>query len=149
MAKLKVTSEWWTSPAESESGNLVIVTGRCDIENIKATGNFNDRIEISWKYEGDDKGMPDFATSSMMEKVTDAFNTTFDKDPVAVMTGIYTGDNLRNWIFYTQSNNIFGRKLNEALANFELLPINIYAEKDPEWEEYKEMCEQAEIMKGE
>lgn len=32
------------------------------------------------------------------------------------MTGIYTGDGERNWIFYTLSLPIFGSKLNEALA---------------------------------
>lgn len=60
------------------------------------------------------------------------------------MTGIYTGDGERNWIFYTLSLPIFGRKLNEALAPLPLLPIRIAAENDPGWEEYDEMS-QAEI----
>ena len=82
----------------------------------------------------------------MMEEITDALNATFDKDPVAVMTGIFTGDGQRNWIFYTLSNNIFGRKFNEVLAPYELLPISIYAELDPEWNQYAEMCELAEVQ---
>lgn len=81
-----------------------------------------------------------------MEQVQDALDTTFTKDPIAVMTGIYTGDNERNWIFYTLSTHIFGKKLNEALAHFELLPITIYAENDPEWNEYSEMKELSEII---
>lgn len=148
MAKLKVSNEWWTSPTESESGNLIIVTGRKDIDNIKQTGKYNDRVEVTWKYVPESNNMPDFATSSIMEKVTDALNEAFNKDPIAVMTGIYTGDGERNWIFYTLSVSIFEKKFNEILAPFDLLPISLYVEKDPNWDEYSEMKEQSEILEG-
>lgn len=139
MAKLKIPDEWWTAPAEGDSGELILVTGRRMMDEIIATGLFNDRIEITWKYEPDAKGMPDFATSKLMEQVHEALAAEFKKDPVAILTGIYTGAGERNWVFYTRSVNIFGRKINEILAPFELLPIILYAEKDPEWNEYREM----------
>ena len=53
MAKLKITSEWWTSPNEAENGKLIIVTGRKDMEAVKATGKFVNRIEVTWTYEPD------------------------------------------------------------------------------------------------
>lgn len=28
MAKLKISDDWWTAPAEGENGNLILVTGR-------------------------------------------------------------------------------------------------------------------------
>lgn len=139
MAKLKIPDEWWTAPAEGDSGELILVTGRRRMDEIIATGLFNDRIEITWKYEPDAKGMPDFATSKLMEQVHEALAAEFKKDPVAILTGIYTGAGERNWVFYTRSVNIFGRKINEILAPFDLLPITLYAEKDPEWNEYREM----------
>ncbi len=125
-----------------------MVTGRRNIEKFKNNSRFNIRIEITWKYNGDGSGMPDLETSTLMEQVQDALDATFTKDPIAVMTGIYTGDNERNWIFYTLSTHIFGKKLNEALAQFKLLPITIYAENDPEWNEYSEMKELSEIIDG-
>lgn len=139
MAKLKIPDEWWTAPAEGDSGELILVTGRRMMDEIIATGLFNDRIEITWIYEPDAKGMPDFATSKLMEQVHEALAAEFKKDPVAILTGIYTGAGERNWVFYTRSVNIFGRKINEILAPFDLLPITLYAEKDPEWNEYREM----------
>lgn len=144
MAKLKITKEWWTAPAEGEKGELILVTGRKDIDNVIETGLFNDRVEVTWKYEPEKNGMPDYKTSSLMEAVQDALEAVFDKDPVAILTGIYTGAGERNWIFYTRSVNIFGKKINEALEPFELLPISIYVEKDPKWNEYREM-KQAEV----
>jgi hypothetical protein len=69
----------------------------------------------------------------------------FEKDPVAVLTGIYTGDSQRNWVFYTLSTHIFQKKINEALAQLPTLPLQISAENDPDWEEYAEMKEISEI----
>ena len=139
MAKLKISDEWWTAPAEGDNGELILVTGRRNMDEIMASKIFNDRIEVTWNYAPQANGLPDESTSKLMEQVHDALRAEFDKDPVAIMTGIYTGAGERNWIFYTRSINIFGRKLNEILAPFELLPLTIYAEKDPEWNEYREM----------
>ncbi len=141
-------TDWWTAPTESESGRLIMVTGRRNIDKFKNNPRFNIRVEITWKYSGDGSGMPDLATSTLMESVQDSLTEAFRKDPMAVLTGIYTGDDERNWVFYTCSTHIFGRKLNEALAEFELLPITIYTENDPDWNEYSEMRELSEIMQG-
>mgnify|MGYP001257927594 FL=1 len=146
MAKLKIGNEWWTSPTESETGALIMVTGRQGVEPVIATGKYNDRIEITWKYTPDKNGMPDFKTSSLMEQVTDALNNAFAKDSAAVMTGIYTGDGERNWVFYTLNPKKFQYMLNDALKDFELLPITLYAEKDPEWNEYREMKDLSEVF---
>ncbi len=141
MAKLKIPNEWWTAPAESEDGQLIMVTGRSGLEQVKAAGVFVYRIEVNWAYKPDDKGMPDYATSRLMEQVTDALEAEFSKDPVAVNTGIYTGAGERNWVFYCRSLHIFQRKINTILAPFETLPLTFHAEEDPEWAEYAEMCQ--------
>ena len=146
MAKLKIGNEWWTSPTESETGALIMVTGRQGVEPVIATEKYNDRIEITWKYTPDKNGMPDFKTSSLMEQVTDALDNAFAKDSAAVMTGIYTGDGERNWVFYTLNPKKFQYMLNDALKDFELLPITLYAEKDPEWNEYREMKDLSEVF---
>ena len=102
---------------------------RGGIDEVRNSGKYNIRVEVTWKYPGDATGMPDYPTSKVMEAVQDAMTKAFDKDPVAVLTGIYTGDDERNWIFYTRSIHIFEKKINEALADFDLLPINIYTLK--------------------
>lgn len=136
--------EWWTAPAESESGRLIMVTGRRDIAQFRSNPKFKTRVQVTWPYQGDASGMPDLSTSTLMQQTSELLQKCFDKDPVAVMTGIYTGDGERNWIFYTLSLPIFGRKLNEALSPLPLLPLQISAETDTGWAEYDEMS-QAEI----
>lgn len=138
--------DWWTAPTEAQdSGRLVMVTGRRDIDTFRANPKFNIRIEVSWPYEADKSGMPDEATAQLMEKATDALKEVLRKDPVAVMTGIYTGDGRRDWVFYTLSTRIFQNKLNQALADLPLLPLEVRAENDPDWEEYSEMRAISEI----
>ncbi len=145
---MRVVDEWWTSPTESENGKLIMVTGRRGVESVMQSGKFNDRVEISWKYDSDDSGMPDKETAMLMEAVDESLKKTFKKDPIAVITGIYTGDGERNWVMYVKNTNIFNNYLNKALAQFPLLPLELYAEKDPEWEEYKEMKDLSYIDDG-
>lgn len=145
MAK-KSGNEWWTTPTESnETGRTVIVTGRAGLERAMDSGKYRIRVEITWRYDGDATGMPDKATSMLMEQVQQALLDEFDRDPAAIMTGIYTGDGRRDWVFYTVSTHIFERCINRALAPFELLPITIYTENDPDWAEYREMREATEL----
>ena len=106
MAKLRISDDWWTAPAEGDSGNLILVTGRRSMDNVIESGLYRYRVEVTWRYEGDDKALPVYADSKVMEEVTDALNDSFDRDPVAVLTGIYTGDGERNWVFYTRSLHI-------------------------------------------
>lgn len=84
-------------------------------------------------------GFPDEATSHCLEEVTQAFEDNLKGKNTAILTGIYTGAGERNWIFYTFSTDVFGKFLNRALASFSLLPLDIYAENDPDWAEYDEM----------
>lgn len=130
---------WWTAPAESENGHLIMVSGRQDVEKFRSNPKFSIRVEVTWTYESESSGMPSDDISRLMEKVQDALEQEFQKDPVAVLTGVFTGDGERNWVFYTLSTNIFGRKLNEVLEPFPLLPLKITAENDPQWLEYDEM----------
>lgn len=143
-------NDWWTCPTESEDGRLIMVSGRRDIDVFRQNPRFKIRVDITWRYsDSPEANMPDEPTAKLMEEVTDALNAELAKDPVAVMTGIYTGAGERNWVFYTLSTNIFNKKLNNALASLPLLPLIISAENDPEWLEYDEMREMSEIDPGE
>lgn len=149
MAKLNISEDWWTAPSEDNEGRTVLVTGRRALDNVIATGRYRYRIEMTWLYEPDNTGMPNYQTSCTMEKATDALQDSLRRDPVAVMTGIYTGAGERNWVFYAVSLKSFQAMLNQALSVLEeQLPLTFHAEEDPDWEEYREMC-QCEIAREE
>ncbi len=138
-------SEWWTSPLEDEDGNLIMVTGRADVDKFRSNPRYNIRVNISQPYDALPSGMPTEKDAAMLEEVLDRLSEELRKDPVGVITGIYTGAGSRDIVVYTASTHIFNKKLNIALEPMPLLPLTITAEDDPEWLEYKEMKELSEI----
>ena len=139
---MRLSDEWFTAIAESEVGNdTIFVSGRCDIDEFIKSGKFRERAEVTWSYEADVKGMPGEAVAERMEEVMAVLKRAMEKNKLAILTGVYTGAGERNMVFYTRNIPAFGNTLNEALASFELLPLTIYTEKDPDWSEYAEMCQ--------
>lgn len=136
---------WWTSPLENDNGQLIMVTGRGDIEKFRNNPRFNIRVTITLPYQSRPDGMPTTEAAKMLEQVLAPLQEIFEKDPVAVLTGLYTGAGERTMVFYTLSVNIFNKKLNQALEALPLLPLKIEAENDPDWLEYQEMEELSRI----
>lgn len=140
---------WWTAPTQTESGASVMVTGRDNLDKIISKGKCIYRVTVIWDYDAEPSGYPDKATSELMEQATDAMAEEFRKDDIAYMTGIYTGDGRREWVFYTSNMNIFNKVFNRALENLPVLPIVVEAEEDRDWEEYREMREISYIPEDE
>lgn len=138
---MRLSDEWFTALSENESGNLVTIYGRDELTEFIRSGKFKERVEITWKYEGDEKGMPGDTLAEQMENVQEVLKKAMEKDKLSILSAVYTGAGEKIWVFYTRTVRVFGERLNEALASFELLPISIYTEIDPEWEEYLDMYE--------
>lgn len=130
---------WWTYPAEADNGKTVIVSGRDGVDKFRTGGKYNYRIDVTWRYSPLPSGMPEDADARLMEEATDALQSAFAKDKVAVMTGIYTGDGRRDWVFYTKNLKIFSVVFNKALAEIDSMPLEIEAEEDTGWSEYLNM----------
>ena len=142
---MKLSDVWFTALSQNEEGQIITISGRDELDEFIQTGKYKERVEITWKYDGDEKGMPSESVGELMESVEETLRKAMEKkDKLAIMTSIYTGGNEKVWIFYTRTVRVFGERLNEALASFELLPISIYTEVDNDWEEYKDMYEMKE-----
>ena len=117
---MKLGDVWFSAIAEAEnSDHMIVVSGRTEIEPFIQSGKFKERVEITWKYEADSKGMPNETTGKLMEEVQTVLKQAMEKDKLAIFTGIYTGDGERTWVFYTRNIPAFGHMLNETLATCE------------------------------
>ena len=142
---MKLSDVWFTALSQNEEGQIITISGRDELDEFIQTGKYKERVEITWKYDGDEKGMPSESVGELMESVEETLRKAMEKkDKLAIMTSIYTGGNEKVWVFYTRTVCVFGERLNEALSSFELLPISIYTEVDNDWEEYKDMYEMKE-----
>lgn len=141
---MKLSDKWFTALSENEKGDLITIYGREELEEFVTSGKFKERIEVTWKYTPDTKGLPSDNEAELMENVEIALRKVMEKDKLAILSSVYTGGGERIWVFYTRTSRVFGENLNDALKDFELLPISLYVEIDPEWEEYKDMYEMKE-----
>ena len=138
---MRLSDNWFTALSENEEGDMITIYGREDLEEFIASGKFKERVEVTWKYSPDTKGLPSNADAELMESVEAVLRKAMEKDKLAILSSVYTGGGERIWVFYARTARVFGERLNEALKDFELLPLSLYVEKDPDWEEYKDMYE--------
>lgn len=108
---MRLSNEWFTALSENESGQLVTVSGRDELTEFIQSGKFKERVEITWKYEGDDKGMPSEALAEKMEEVQEVLRKAMEKDKLSILTGVYTGGGERIWVYYTRTVRVFGERL--------------------------------------
>lgn len=139
---MKLSNVWFTALSEDESGHMITVNGRDELNEFVQSGKYKERVEVTWKYQADAKGVPSESEAELMETVQNTLQKAMEKkDKLAIMTGVYTGGGEKIWVFYTRTVRVFGERLNEVLLPFDLLPISIYTEVDVEWEEYTDMYE--------
>ena len=136
---MKLTDNWFSTMAISDNELPIFISGREDLDEFRLSGKFKERVEIYWKYDSNHNGMPSDAEGELMEQVIDSLRNAVEKDKLAILTGIYTGNNERTLVFYTRTSRVFGERLNDALAEFPQLPITLYVEIDPEWNEQQEL----------
>ena len=141
---MRLSDNWFTALSENEEGDMITIYGREDLEEFIAAGKFKERVEVTWKYSPDTNGLPSNADAELMESVEAVLRKAMEKDKLAILSSVYTGGGERIWVFYARTARVFGERLNEALKDFELLPLSLYVEKDPDWEEYKDMYEMKE-----
>lgn len=143
---MQLTDKWFTALSDNEDGTYTFISGRSDIDAFIEQGKLKERVEVTWTYEPDEKGLPAIdKEAQIMEAVEERLRTAMERDRLAILTGIYTGQGKRQWIFITRKTEAFGERLNEALAGLPQLPIAIYAEQDPNNDEYRQLLE----IKGE
>lgn len=71
-----------------------------------------------------------------MDAMEDALEPVLEKDNFATLSLVSTGENLREWVYYTKSEEEFLGRLNLALKDHSAFPIEVHTASDPEWSTY-------------
>ena len=95
-----------------------------------------DRIILAWRYPSE-SGMPAKADREAMERLEDLLDPAVVQSGIAVLALVSTGENLREWTYYAQSEQQFLNALNRALARSSRFPIEIHGAADPDWSVYE------------
>ena len=69
---------------------MITVYGRDELNEFTESGKFKERVEITWKYEGDGRGLPCDDLGEKMEAVEEALRKAMEKkDKLAILTCLY------------------------------------------------------------
>ena len=94
------------------------------------------RIIIVWKYQSE-SGQPISEDHQRMNQLEDMLESVLKEDGFATLALVSTGEDLREWTYYTKSETEFMARLNYALAGVPTFPIEIQTASDPDWYVYE------------
>ena len=96
------------------------------------------RIIVTWKYFGE-KGMPSVGERQRMDELEDAL-IPLQENGFSKLALVSTGDNLKEWTYYSQVEEGFLNRLNLALRSKPAFPIEINISRDPTWRTYDQFA---------
>lgn len=73
-----------------------------------------------------------------MNRMEDALESALDQGCNAILALVSTGEDLREWTYYSKSEDEFMARLNYALAGEPSYPIEIHIAHDPNWDVYEQ-----------
>ena len=85
--------------------------------------------------------MPLADINEKMILLEEAIENTMDSSKQFQHAYSRTGNNLKEFVYYSSSQNKFMNLLNKTLAGHERYPIEINFYEDPEWSEFKKLIE--------
>ena|SRR5438094_6333980 len=134
----------WAVAQAEEDGLPLLFRYRQNVP-VKDTTRFPYLISILWNYDGNKEGgMPDDATLAEMDRVEDALDP-IDQSGEAFLMVAVTGNNRREWIWYTDDKAKYMSLVNRALPKNTKFPLDFSASEDPAWTTYLSIREASSL----
>ncbi|WP_423012096.1 DUF695 domain-containing protein [Undibacterium sp. Ji83W] len=128
---------WATATSKHRTDDRVIVFRYLkEFKNGYDVTQYPDRVILTWTYFGN-KGMPSKDERVKMDKLEDTLQPLLDKNNLATLTIVSTGNNVREWKYYARSGDSFKHALDLVLKEFSDLSLEFQSSRDPEWTAYK------------
>jgi hypothetical protein len=130
----------WAILEAEEDGLPLLFRFRGNIP-VADTTAFPFLISILWTYDGKrNEGMPDDSTLAMMDRVEDALDSIDDSGEAFLMVAV-TGNNRREWIWYTNDRARYMALVNKVLPRQQKFPLDFATSEDPSWQTYRSIRE--------
>lgn len=129
---------WSTAVATRPSdGHRIIYRYRSEFDQSFKRSSYPDRVAIAWTYNSAN-GMPSKAERESMDRMEDLLAPYVEQTSLSKLVLVSTGEGLREWVYYSKSQDEFLAKVNKALRGLPRFPVEIDLWKDPEWKRYEE-----------
>jgi hypothetical protein len=132
----------WAILEAEEDGVPLLFRFRTNIP-VADTNAFPFLISIMWIYDGKrNEGMPDDGTLAMMDRVEDALDWVDDSGEAFLMV-VVTGNNRREWIWYTSDRQRYMALVNKAMPRQPKFPLDFATSEDASWQTYRSIRDAA------
>jgi hypothetical protein len=132
----------WAILEAEEDGVPLLFRFRTNIP-VADTNAFPFLISIMWIYDGKrNEGMPDDGTLAMMDRVEDALDWVDDSGEAFLMV-VVTGNNRREWIWYTSDRQRYMALVNKAMPRQPKFPLDFATSEDAPWQTYRSIRDAA------
>lgn len=129
---------WSTAVATRPSdGHRIIYRYRSEFDRTFKRSSYPDRVTIAWSYKST-SGMPSKTERESMDRMEDLLSPYVEQTSLSTLVLVSTGEGLREWVYYTKSQDEFMAQVNKALQGLPRFPVEIDLWKDPEWKRYEE-----------
>jgi hypothetical protein len=131
-------SVWATAISTNASnGRKIIYRYALELSPTFERGSQPCRAIIVWKYSSD-SGQPYTEEHAAMNLLEDTLEPVLFQDDFATLALVSTGENLREWTYYAESEDEFMIRLNSALGGMPGFPIEVHIAEDPAWTVYEQ-----------
>jgi hypothetical protein len=131
------TTLWATAVSKQEStGRAIVFRYAKEFGQGFKRASFPDRVILVWKYHSE-SGMPTTVEREAMDRMENLLEPLIEKSGSSILALVSTGENLREWIFYSKSEREFIAALNKALDGQPKSLIEVHAAPDPSWSTYE------------
>ena len=138
---LVMAKTWGTATSKNdETGRVIIFRYVSEFDPGFDRADHPIRVIIVWKYKGTN-GMPVPRERERMDAMEDLLGPVVEADGFSTLALVSTGEELREWIYYSKSEEGFFARLNQALGGQPSFPIEIHVAEDPKWSNYQEFVD--------
>ena len=130
---------WVVEEGELENGLPFNLRFREDLPDEREIKKLNTLIVVSWFFESENgTGMPKDEELQRMEDFENLMDDELVEKGTARLMTVFTGEGIREWQFYTDDEEFFMEKFNQAMNGKPVLPLEIEALEDENWDAYKD-----------
>ncbi|MDR6513706.1 DUF695 domain-containing protein [Chryseobacterium camelliae] len=145
--KMVITdNDKWTISEGENDNKPFLLRFRPHLQPFCKIGLYNIRVALFLIYESDNpECLPSDGQFELFKELEDKLIENLESDLLAVLAFIYTGNNQKEWHFYTHQIDQFETRINNILDQFSYDNyIELQVENDPSWNEYQSVLSGAE-----
>ena len=131
----------WSIAEGDALGKPRYIRFRTELQQKSADPAYPRLIQIVWKYEADENGLPSLETATDLRAFEDKLRSSVESEKIGLLVAVCTNNGEREWMFYTSGVSDFERCLNEMQDEQDEqdeFPIDVTSAKDPKWSAFFE-----------